>query len=214
MLDGKAFKPRRKTVQLHWGIAAGQFSLLFGQPFRPVRVFGFRSNPRETKLPSDQKRVLLAVGPFAAECRLILAPRSHHGFAKSIGDSLAKLFFNEPPVPSRRPAFPARTLDRLPQIPGRVLGAVYAKYCVWASRDLAPKRHPTRMGLRPASFGLLGALRARRLHPAQFGAALLGFQAVINDRCEARHIQDERLKTFKEFSMIGRAVVEQEHFGP
>src|ERR1035437_1105651 len=109
MFNGKAFEPRRKAVQLHWRIPAGQLGFLLGQPLRPVRVFGLRSNPSEAELPPDQKRILLAIGALTAERGPILAPHGHHGFTKPIGDSFAKLLLDESPIPSRRPAFPART---------------------------------------------------------------------------------------------------------
>src|SRR5262245_26153070 len=113
MLDRKAFEPRRKAVELQWRIPTSQLSFLLSQPLRPVRILGFRSNPSEAKLPSDQKRILLAVEAFTAQRGRILAPRRHHGFTKPIGDRLAKLPLDEPPVPSRRPAFPTRTLNCL-----------------------------------------------------------------------------------------------------
>jgi hypothetical protein len=53
MLDGKAFEPGRKAVKLKGRITAGEFSFLFGQPFRPVRIFCLSGNPGEAKLPPD-----------------------------------------------------------------------------------------------------------------------------------------------------------------
>ncbi len=188
--------------------------LLLGQPLRPVSVFSFRSNPSEAKLPPDQKRILLAVGTFAAERGPIFAPHSHHGFTKPIADGLAKLLFDESPIPSRRPAFVARTFHRLPQIPGRVFGAVHGKNRVRVSHDFAPKHYPACMRLGRASFGLLCAFCIFRLHPAQFGGTFLRLQAVIDDRHEARCIRDEWLEALKQLSMISRVAVEQEHLGP
>ena len=107
MLDGKAFEQDGKPFSSIGCKTTGQLSFLLGQPLRPVRIFGFRSNPSEAELPFNQKCILLAVGTFAAECRLILAPCSHHGFTKPIGDSLAKLLLDDPSVPSRGPASPA-----------------------------------------------------------------------------------------------------------
>jgi hypothetical protein len=55
MLDGKAFEPGRKAVKLDGRVTAGEFGFLFGQPFRPVRLFRLSSNSSEAKLPPDQE---------------------------------------------------------------------------------------------------------------------------------------------------------------
>jgi hypothetical protein len=108
------------------------------------------------------------VGTFAAKRGPIFAPRLHHCFPKPISHILSELGFYETPIPTRRPALAARTINRLPEIPGSVLGAIRSENLARVSHDFAPEHHPTFVRLGCTSFSLLDKLFGLRLLPTQF----------------------------------------------
>ena len=181
---------------MNWRIASRELRLIVRELRSPKWVLCFGVNGSETQLPSDKIGVLLIVWTFTGKRWPIVSPLLHECQAQPIRCFLAKIGFNETPVPARFPAVVSGLTHGAPQIPGGVPAAFGGECLVGLFRNLAPEYHPACMVLGLSPLMLLLAFRILDFPAFQLLVLFGRFQSVI-DCCEqVRLVGNEGLQTY------------------